>query len=161
MVRAPAQHKQLKLISTIDQSASTVPADERRLKQILVNLLSNAVKFTPAGGQIGLEVIVDDIQETIHFTVWDTGIGITPKDMNSLFQPFVQIDSRLSRRYEGAGLGLALVHRLTEMHGGSILVDSEVGQGSRFTVSLPRVKATVKSKQVSGGTITKDVRTPA
>jgi CheY-like chemotaxis protein len=69
--------------------------------------------------------------------VWDTGIGIPDDKMDRLFKPFVQIDSKLSKQYAGTGLGLALVGRLTEMHGGSVLVESEVGQGSRFTVSLP------------------------
>jgi CheY-like chemotaxis protein len=100
-------------------------------------LLSNAVKFTPVGGQVGLEVLADEAEETIHFTVWDTGVGIAADDMERLFEPFVQLDSRLSRRYEGTGLGLALVYRLVEMHGGSIVVESDVDQGSRFSVSLP------------------------
>ena len=116
---------------------TTIQADERRLKQILVNLLSNAVKFTPKGGAIGLEVGGDAEQQVIHFTVWDTGIGISAEDMKQLFQPFVQLDSKLSRQYSGTGLGLSLVYRMVELHGGSVSVESEVAQGSRFTVSLP------------------------
>jgi signal transduction histidine kinase/CheY-like chemotaxis protein/putative methionine-R-sulfoxide reductase with GAF domain len=112
-------------------------ADGRRLKQILVNLLSNAVKFTPEGGQVGLEVFVDPEAEQIRFVVWDTGVGIAEEDMVRLFQPFSQLDSSLSRKFEGTGLGLALVRRLTEMHDGGVSVESEVGQGSRFAVSLP------------------------
>jgi CheY-like chemotaxis protein len=109
------------------------------LKQILVNLLSNAVKFTPEGGQIGLEVVGDAAQQVIHFTVWDTGIGISKEDMGRLFLPFVQLDSSLSRQYAGTGLGLVLVHRMVEMHGGRVSLESEgvPGRGSRFTVSLP------------------------
>ena len=112
-------------------------ADERRLKQILVNLLSNAVKFTPEGGEIGLQVLGDVEQQIVHFIVWDTGIGIAQENIGRLFQPFVQLDSSLSRQYAGTGLGLALVRRLAELHGGSVSVESEVGKGSRFTVSLP------------------------
>jgi CheY-like chemotaxis protein len=104
---------------------------------MLVNLLSNAVKFTPDNGAIGLEVNTDQEHHAITFVVWDTGIGIAQHDMNRLFQPFVQLDSRLSRQYDGTGLGLVLVYRMAEMHCGSISVNSTVGIGSRFTISLP------------------------
>jgi CheY-like chemotaxis protein len=107
------------------------------LKQILVNLLSNAVKFTPEDGAIGLEVVGDPERQVAHFTVWDTGIGIPQEDMGRLFQPFVQLDSSLARQYSGTGLGLSLVYRMVEMHSGGVSVESEVGKGSRFTVSLP------------------------
>lgn len=116
----------------------TIQADERRLKQILINLLSNAIKFTPESGKVGLEVSADTEPPIVHFTVWDTGIGIAPADQQRLFQPFVQVDSSLSRVHEGTGLGLALVMHLTELHGGSVTLESEVGTGSRFTVSLPQ-----------------------
>jgi signal transduction histidine kinase/DNA-binding response OmpR family regulator len=137
LVKQIAFKKQLKTYSGIDNALATIQADERRLKQILVNLLSNAVKFTPEGGEIGLEVVADQEREAVHFTVWDTGVGISQEDMARLFQPFVQLDSSLSREHAGTGLGLALVRRLTEMHGGGVTLESEVGQGSRFTVSLP------------------------
>jgi len=119
-----------------------IQADERRLKQILVNLLSNAIKFTPEGGQVGLEVKGDAAQEVVRFIVWDTGIGISSEDMKRLFQPFVQLDSSLAREYVGTGLGLSLVSRMTELHSGGVSAESEVGQGSRFTVSLPWPQAT-------------------
>lgn len=137
LVKQLAHKKQLQVSQSIDGSSTTLIADERRLKQVLVNLLSNAIKFTPENGQIGLEVKKDVAQQAIHFTVWDTGIGIPPEDMARLFQPFVQLDSKLSRQYAGTGLGLSLVSRMTEMHGGGITVESEPGQGSRFTVSFP------------------------
>jgi len=132
-----AYKKRLKVSSMFDSHVTTIHADGRRLKQILVNLLNNAVKFTPEGGKVGLEVEGDSEQQVVHFTVWDTGIGIAPEDMERLFQPFVQLDASLSRKYEGTGLGLALVSRIVDLHGGSVSVESEVGQGSRFTVSLP------------------------
>jgi CheY-like chemotaxis protein len=101
-----------------------------------VNLLDNAVKFTPAGGSVGLEVTADAAQEAIQLVVWDTGIGIAEADFGRLFQPFTQVDGRLSRQYGGIGLGLSLVRRLVDLHGGSISLESTPGQGSRFTVSL-------------------------
>jgi CheY-like chemotaxis protein len=109
------------------------------LKQILVNLLSNAVKFTDVGGQVGLKVQGDPAHGRALFTVWDTGIGVKPADAERLFQPFVQVDSSLSRPYEGAGLGLMLARRMAEMHGGTVTLESEgvPGKGSRFTVALP------------------------
>jgi signal transduction histidine kinase len=132
-----AQQKGLKVLTKLDSAVTTIQADERQLKQILVNLLSNAVKFTPEGGSIGLEVAGKIEQDAVYFTVWDFGIGIARENLERLFQPFVQLDSGLTRQYPGTGLGLALVRRLVNLHGGSISVESEPGKGSRFTVSLP------------------------
>jgi CheY-like chemotaxis protein len=114
-----------------------IDADERRLKQMVVNLLGNAIKFTPEGGKVGLEVSGDAARNMVTFSVWDTGIGISQEDIKKLFQPFVQLDSSHMRQHGGTGLGLFLVYRMAELHGGSVSVTSEVGQGSRFTVSLP------------------------
>ncbi|NNJ11766.1 response regulator [Chloroflexales bacterium ZM16-3] len=137
MVAQIAQFKRITLSSSFDGQAQRVYADERRLKQILVNLLANAVKFTPEGGKVGLEVQGNPEQQTVTFTIWDTGVGIAAEDLPKLFQPFVQIDSRLNRQYTGTGLGLALVARLAQAHGGSVAVESTPGQGSRFSVTLP------------------------
>ncbi|NTU78700.1 MAG: response regulator [Chloroflexales bacterium] len=136
-VQAAAQAKRIQVLRTVEMGVEGLRADERRLTQILTNLLDNAVKFTPAGGRMGLEVTCDATQERITLTVWDTGIGIAPEDIGRLFQPFTQVDGRLSRAYEGIGLGLTLVRRLVDLHGGSISLESTPGQGSRFTVSLP------------------------
>ncbi|MEN9934895.1 MAG: hypothetical protein RLZZ387_1474 [Chloroflexota bacterium] len=136
MVEAAAKHKGLELMLWVEPGVATVAGDERRLTQILVNLLSNAVKFT-SSGVVGLEVTVDALAGEIHFTVADTGIGIAPEDQARLFRPFVQLDSRLARRYEGTGLGLALVSQLTALHGGRVVLESTVSRGSRFTVTLP------------------------
>jgi PAS domain S-box-containing protein len=137
MVKQLAHKKQLDLSTTFNNTVTTLQADERRLKQVLVNLLSNAIKFTPAGGKIGLEVGEDPAREAIYFCVWDTGIGISKEDMDRLFQPFVQLDSSLSRQHAGTGLGLSLVSRMVELHKGGVSVESGVGQGSRFTIFLP------------------------
>jgi PAS domain S-box-containing protein len=140
--------------------------DERRIRQVLINLLANAVKFTPEGGRITLKVshqwispphlagvtwmqsfrraaslksdsLEKEAVKYLRIAVIDTGIGIAPEHMDKLFQPFVQIDSTLNRQYTGTGLGLALVKRIIELHGGEVGLSSEVRTGSCFTISLP------------------------
>jgi PAS domain S-box-containing protein len=148
MVSQPALFKRINVISTYDSYAETMVADERRLKQILVNLLGNAVKFTPEGGSVGLEVRVDSHEGTITFTVWDSGIGIAPDDQRRIFEPFIQLDSALHRAHEGTGLGLALVRRLVTLHGGSLSLESTVGVGSRFQVTLPWVLPATSTLQL-------------
>jgi signal transduction histidine kinase len=137
LVVQAALRKQIVVQLQIDPQIVYINVDPKRLVQILVNLLSNAIKFTPDGSAVGLEVYGDAEQELVTFVVWDTGIGIAADDLPLLFQPFVQIDGRLNRQYEGTGLGLALVQRLTEAYGGSVAVTSTFGQGSRFSVVLP------------------------
>ena len=136
-VRQLAAKKKITLVTDVDPRLESVLADERRLRQILINLLSNAVKFTPEGGKVGLEVAPVTGENLVRFTVWDTGIGISEEDRAKLFKPFVQLDSRLSRQYTGTGLGLSLVLRLAELHGGRVTLDSSPGKGSRFSVFMP------------------------
>lgn len=115
----------------------TVMADPRRLKQILINLLNNAVKFTSEHGEVQLEVRADASEGRLRFSITDTGLGISAEDLPKLFNPFVQLDGGLSRQYEGSGLGLALVKKMVEMHGGSVAVQSTPGLGSCFSFVLP------------------------
>jgi PAS domain S-box-containing protein len=136
-IKQMAQKKNIRVSFSLDQNLTTIQADERRLKQILVNLLTNAVKFTPEGGAVSLEVSGDKSLRVVYFTVRDSGIGIAKEEIAYLFKPFVQLDSKLSRQHEGTGLGLSLVSRLAEMHGGSVTIESVVGQGSSFMVLLP------------------------
>lgn len=136
MVAQIALKKRLRFTATYQQTADSVLVDPRRMKQILVNLLSNAAKFTQDGGSGGITVTETQTPPAIVFTVWDTGIGISAENLAKLFKPFVQIDSALSRRYNGTGLGLALVNRMVQMHGGSITVESAPNQGSRFSVAI-------------------------
>ena len=125
------------------QPQAQVRADARCLKQMLVNLLSNAVKFTPPGGRVWLRVVADSAEGYLELAIQDTGIGIRSEDLPRLFQPFTQLDSSRARQYEGTGLGLALVRRLAEQHGGSVQVKSAgvPGQGSCFTIALPYAAA--------------------
>lgn len=132
-----ASKKKISVSLFTDPIASIIHADQRRLKQILVNLLSNAVKFTEEGGHISLQTSSNPERNAIEISVTDNGIGISNSDIERLFRPFTQLDSKLSRQYAGTGLGLSLVLRLAELHGGSVEVKSELGKGSCFTVSLP------------------------
>ncbi len=136
-VKEPAIKKGVALSFIPDPYITSIMADARRLKQMLVNLLSNAVKFTPPQGKVMLQVCANLQQGCIEFSVTDTGVGIAPEELARLFQPFTQVDNSLTRQYEGTGLGLALVKRLAEMHGGSVHAESVAGKGSTFTVSLP------------------------
>ncbi len=113
----------------------TVIADEIRLRQILCHLLSNALKFTEPEDELGLTV--DQWEDWIAFTVWDTGIGIPLDKQHLIFQKFQQLESPLTRRFEGTGLGLVLAQRLARLHGGDISFTSQPDQGSQFTLLLP------------------------
>ena len=137
MINELALKKQQSVSLEVDEAIGSIWVDERRLKQILVNLLSNAVKFTPTGGRIGVQVTADRREKRVMFTVWDNGIGIAAEDLGRLFQPFVQLDSSLAREAPGTGLGLALVAQMVRLHGGSVTVESQPNEGSRFTVTLP------------------------
>lgn len=143
-VRTQAMQKDIDVTFDLGANTEKLSADPKRLKQILVNLLTNAVKFTPAGGQIGLTVAVPEGEEVVRFTVWDTGIGIAPENERKLFRAFTQIDSGLTRAQEGTGLGLALTAKLVELHGGSLTLESALGKGSRFSVTLPQVAVVPK-----------------
>ncbi len=143
-----------------DEDQGSIRADPRKVKQILYNMLSNAVKFTPEGGRVTLRArqvrrtavgqvsgpwtgrcfpVADHaFADFLEIRVTDTGIGIVPEALGQLFRPFSQIDSGLARKFEGTGLGLALVKLLAELHGGSVAVESAAGEGSCFTVWLPR-----------------------
>jgi signal transduction histidine kinase len=137
-----ARQKNLRLSVEYDLEDEVVSADAHRLRRMLAHLLDNAVKFTPEGGEAGLWVSQTRGgagKPELRFTVWDKGIGIAPADQPRLFQPFVQLDSRLAREYEGAGLGLALVRRLADQQGGRVTVESTgvPGEGTRFILCLP------------------------
>ncbi|WP_041603404.1 hybrid sensor histidine kinase/response regulator [Thioflavicoccus mobilis] len=137
LIGPAAKRKGLAVSLEVDPRARLVRGDGRRLKQMLVNLLGNAVKFTPPGGSIGLDVAADPERGELRFSVWDTGVGIPEEQFERLFKPFVQLDTRAARQYDGTGLGLALASGMAELHQGRIRVDSEVGEGSRFEIVLP------------------------
>lgn len=139
-VKELAHNNDIELITEIGDSVSAENTllDERKFKQILLNLLSNAIKFTPPGKKVGIRGSSDAHNLTI--TVWDEGIGISSENQKKIFKKFAQIDSDLSRKYAGTGLGLPLVKALVALHGGSMSLDSEEGKGSSFTIILPLIK---------------------
>jgi len=132
-----ARKKRIRLTPAPDMSVTPVTLDLQKFKQILFNLLSNAVKFTDPGGQVDVLLEEQDASQ-LCLKVRDNGIGIAPGDMSRLFEAFRQLDGGPSRQYGGTGLGLALTRRLVELHGGTVHVDSVQGEGSTFTVVLPR-----------------------
>ena len=136
-VSAVANPKKQQTHFSIQPEQITINVDERRLNQAISHLLHNANKFTPPEGEFGIEVRGEPELKIVAITIWDTGIGIRPEDQPRLFQPFVQLDASLARKYEGSGLGLALVKQISELLGASVTVESEVGKGSRFTITLP------------------------
>ncbi len=161
MVKQIAMKKQVRVVFASDDNVETLFADQRAVKQILVNLLNNAVKFTPNKGEVTLELQGDKINQVANINVIDTGIGIPEHELDNLFKPFMQIDSSLSRHHEGTGLGLALVYRLAKLHGGSVSVTSEIGEGSTFTVSLPwreYGKSTANSDDDYVSTVKNDIK---
>jgi two-component system sensor histidine kinase EvgS len=130
-----ARQRGVSLFVEVTPGLSTLYADSLRLKQILYNLLSNAIKFTPRGGSIWLHA--EDVGEQLLLTVSDTGVGISADDLRTLFRDFQQVGATGEGRAQGTGLGLALTKKLVELHGGTIEVESELGEGSRFKVRLP------------------------
>jgi PAS domain S-box-containing protein len=141
-IRPQAERKQLELRVERPDALVELRSDRRRVDQILLNLLNNAVKFTDRGRITLTADVVDDAargaaRRLARIRVADTGIGIAPEDMARLFQPFRQLDHGQDRQREGSGLGLAICSRLTQLLGGTISAESQPGQGSVFTVSLP------------------------
>jgi signal transduction histidine kinase len=134
LVRERADRRGIAVGSAIDDRVGAIRADERKVKQVLLNLLSNAVKFTPAGGRIDVRAAA--IEGAVEVSVADTGSGIAPEDQETIFEEFRQVGAA-NRKVEGTGLGLALARRFVELHGGSIGVESQIGQGSTFTFTLP------------------------
>ncbi len=131
-----AEQKGVSITYDIDDVPLFV-ADGEKLRRIVENLMSNAVKFTPAGGSVVFSARHVDAENVVELTVSDTGCGIPAQSISTIFDRFVQVDSSASRAYGGSGLGLALVRELTQMHGGTVQLSSEVGEGSTFTVRLP------------------------
>ena len=130
-----ADKKNIRLSVACDPPNGSLRADSAKVKQILYNLLSNSVKFTPEGGQVSVIASVSGSEARI--AVRDSGIGIAPEDHERVFEAFRQIEQGTARQQEGTGLGLGLVKRFVELHGGQIALESSPGHGSCFTFTLP------------------------
>ena len=160
IIREKASTRGIRLTLDSAEDLGAIQTDARKLKQIVYNLLSNAVKFTGDGGQVTLQVSSvpraavgepsgtwqgsrsfplpeNEFDHFLRLSVSDNGIGISQEGLDQLFKPFSQVDTGLARKFEGTGLGLAMVKLLAELHGGVVAVESAVGEGSRFTVWVP------------------------
>ncbi len=135
LLRERASRQGLALALDIEDGVGDWVADMRKVKQIVVNLLSNAVKFTPAGGRVTLRA--RRVGQAVEIAVVDTGVGIAQDQQALVFEEFRQAGGDYLRKSEGTGLGLSLAKRFAELHGGSIRVESELGQGSTFAFILP------------------------
>jgi len=135
LVKERAQRHGVRLKLDAAPDLGVIQADERKFKQIMLNLLSNAVKFTPEGGSVS--VGTRRYNGTLEVSVKDTGVGIAPEDQQVIFEEFRQVGRDYTRKAEGTGLGLALTKRFIELHGGAIRVESALGEGSKFTFTIP------------------------
>jgi PAS domain S-box-containing protein len=145
-----AKEKKLDLQVTVDEGVDSMVCDADKLRQILINLLSNAIKFTEEGGSVSLRARAPGV-DFVDISVADTGIGIPKENLVSVFEAFRQLDGSTTRKYGGAGLGLNIVKKLVTLLGGKITVESEVGKGSAFTITLPRRKEGIEPMLQSGG----------
>jgi signal transduction histidine kinase/ActR/RegA family two-component response regulator len=135
-VRPAADAKGIRLEKLLDPAAGPISGDPSRLQQVLWNLLSNAIKFTPRGGKV--QVLLERVNSHIEITVADTGIGIKPEFIDSVFDRFHQADASTTRKYGGLGLGLSIVKQLVELHGGTVRVESPgENLGTTFAIQLP------------------------
>lgn len=133
-LRPLADGKGVRLACNLDRELPEVQADRRAVRQIVLNLVSNACKFTQSGGTIAISTVRRG--ERIELAVADTGIGIPAEHLKRLGEPFYQVNTRYDRNNEGAGLGLSIVRGLIDLHGDTLAIESEVGRGSRFSVSF-------------------------
>jgi PAS domain S-box-containing protein len=135
IIHTLADKKSIKIKYANSMSTDIVEMDEKRFKQILLNLMSNSIKFTENGNSVGVNC--SNTSNKFRVEIWDEGIGISDENLRKLFQPFIQVDSELSRSQDGTGLGLSLAKSMTELHGGELEVNSKEGAGSTFTVTFP------------------------
>jgi len=134
LVRERAQRRGIALERKVDEQLGMIHGDERKVRQVLLNLLSNALKFTPEGGRIDVQAALRD--GVAEVSVTDTGVGISPEDQEAIFEEFRQVGTA-AKKVEGTGLGLAISRKFVELHGGTIRVRSQLGEGSTFSFTLP------------------------
>jgi signal transduction histidine kinase len=138
-IRPIVQRKSIEVDCVLSDLSMMVYVDPTKLKQVLLNLLSNSVKFTDPRGRIRIDSAIHKSGDLV-LSISDTGIGIPPEQMEKVFQPFEQVEDHLTREHEGTGLGLPIAKALIEMHGGELLLSSELGVGTTATLRLPRAR---------------------
>ncbi len=141
MMQPLAEKGDIVLVNNVPNVTAGLRGDERLFRQVIINLLSNAIKFTPAGGTVTLEAGRDE-SSVFYVTITDTGIGIADEDLPLILQPFMQVESSMSRTYAGTGLGLPLAKKLMEAHGGLLTIESILEVGTQVTVSFPPSRVT-------------------
>jgi len=122
-------------------------ADPTRLRQALLNVVSNAIKFTPPGGTVTVNALRS--KDGLALSVTDTGIGMSQSEVHTALENFGQVDGRLSRKFEGAGLGLPLAKQLIELHGGTLTIDSTPSSGTTVRILLPAARCQVQPKRAA------------
>jgi signal transduction histidine kinase len=130
-----AKFKEISFSISMPENLSHVIADKEKIGWVINQLLDNAIKFTPAGGTVSIEAYQENGK--VSLSIQDNGIGIPPERIAEIFEPFHQLDSSVTRRYSGTGLGLAMVRRILEAHGSQMNVSSKVGIGTKFDFTLP------------------------
>ncbi|MCH2547509.1 MAG: ATP-binding protein [Alphaproteobacteria bacterium] len=137
LVSPRAEQANVSLVTEVPKEHFVITGDAKKLKQVLLNLLSNAVKFTPENGEVKITAWQNVMDDSIAIEVKDSGIGIAPKDISRAMSPFGQVDSALSRKYEGTGLGLPLTKKFVEIMGGTFRIESELNSGTTITITIP------------------------
>ena len=141
----------IELVFDTEVEEEIIACDPDKIERIVLNLLSNAIKYTEVDGKISVNIYSD--KEKVYIMVLDTGIGIPEEKINKIFERYEQVDNKLTRNFNGSGIGLSLVRSLVEMHEGRIWVESKVNEGSKFIISLP--KKTVTAENVKNTNLTK------
>jgi signal transduction histidine kinase len=149
-IKAVATEKAIRLTCDVDSELKWIRADSDKLEKIFLNLLFNAVKFTPAGGRISVLAQIEG--DFVVFEVKDSGVGIAPEHLPHIFERFWQVDSSAQRKFQGAGIGLALVKELATAHGGNVEARSTPGMGTTMIIRLPRIEAAESNADQNGST---------
>ena len=147
IVEAKAREKHISVDHMVDENLPPLAADPLRLKQILINLLGNAVKFTPAKGHVRITAAIASTDAAL-ITVEDTGIGMSPQEIETALRPFGQVDSGFNKRHEGTGLGLPIAYALARLHGGELRITSEKGSGTRIALTIPLANALAREPHI-------------
>ena len=145
------KNKGIELIFDTDTEEEIIACDPDKIERIILNLLSNAIKYTRPDGKIIVNINSD--KENVYISVKDTGIGMPKQKLNKIFNRYEQIDNKLTKSFNGSGIGLSLVKSLVEMHKGKITVESKENEGSKFTITLPKKR--INNEHIKNTNLTK------